>query len=128
MDLPYWESFNMANKNSTQLATLAEQRANDTVKKAAEEQKAIDAAERAGTVAENAVVRAENAAVATMEAIEATQVVATEEITEADDTHQAAEEIIFAAKRVKEDALNSMAAAKAAQIAVTQARATTPKK
>lgn len=118
----------MANKNSTQLATLAEQRAKDTVKKAAEEQKAIDAAERAGMVAESAVERAETAAVATIEAIEATQVVATEEMTEADDTRQAAEEIIFAAKRVKEDAINSMASVQAAQMAVTAARAKTPKK
>ena len=79
-------------------------------------------------VADKAVERADTVATATMEAIEATQVVAAEEISDADNTRQTAEEIILAAKRAKEDAIHSMASVQAAQMAVTKARAKTPKK
>lgn len=115
-------------KKSPELATIAEEKVKDTVKKAVEEAQAIASVEKAEVVVEKAVAAAQESAQAATEAIAATETAATNEVEEADDIRKLAEEVSFAAKRTKEDALSSSAAAKAAEIAALAARMQDPNK
>ncbi len=115
-------------KKSPELATIAEEKVKDTVKKAVEEAQAIASVEKAEVVVEKAVAAAQESAQAAAEAIEATETAATNEVEEADDIRKLAGEVSFAAKRTKEDALSSSAAAKAAEIAALAARMQDPNK
>ena len=115
-------------KKSPELAAIAEAKVKDTVKKAVEEAQAIASAEKAEAVVEKAVAAAQASVESATEAIAATETAATNEVDEADDIRKLAEEVSFAAKRTKEDALASSAAAKAAEISALAARTQNLKK
>ncbi len=118
----------VTSKKSPELAAIAEEKVKDTVKKAVEEAQAIASVEKAEVVVEKAVAAAQESAQVAAEAIAATETAATNEVVEADDIRKLAEEVSFVAKRTKEDALASAAAAKAAEIAALAARTQDPNK